>query len=42
MLGFRFNDAVLDGKRTGILVAFASEGLEAGKEGFNALIGGII
>ena len=42
MLGFRFNDAVLDGKRTGILVAFASEGLEAGKEGFNALIGGTV
>lgn len=42
MLGYRFRDAVVDGKKTGILVAFTSEGLGEGKEAFNALIGGVV
>lgn len=42
LLGYRFRDALVDGRKSTILVAFTAFGLEGGNSRFNALIGGIV
>lgn len=41
LLGYRFREAMVNGRKGSILVAFTAQGLGEGREEFNALIGGV-
>ncbi len=42
LLGYRFCDGLINGKKASVLVAFTAQGLGEGKGEFDALIGGVV